>query len=188
MTDVKIPDIEKEVKKIKKNANFVTICIKEHSNIALVLILIPFFIIFAAIYPSWEIPYIHQRLTFVSTNTLEGDGYINETLFDLDKEGNDWEINKSYNFKLVIKPNTDFFGKIIVYLKPSTENGLQIPVVNLQDNSVTFKKGEFSTLEVEVNTSGSESGRYNPCVTIKDNKIQTGYVKDFCDTRQIKID
>ena len=186
MSKTQMPDLEKESKVTKKNVNFIIQFIKNNPIFILCLIII-LMILFIGYSIVYSIPFSDRKLSIVSIYSLSlDDKYINDLIFSFDKEVNDWEINKSYEFSLVVRTNTTFYGKVIIYFRPYTENGLKSPTVGLSKSSFKIYKEKLNEIEGKINTTNSDYGRYNICVIIKDN-AGTGYIKEFCDLRQIHI-
>ena len=96
-----------------------------------IIILFLLMIFFISLFSIKGVPFTDYRLSFISEDSKYSNSInirINETSFDIDKEGEDWVRNNTYPFTIAVKSNTEFFGSVIVYLKPSTENYLHPPI------------------------------------------------------------
>lgn len=187
--DTKIPDLKEESKRIKENKKFLSELVRNNPFISILIILVLILGLFAYMF-FFHIPFTQSKFTITSLNPLaskSSDLIINDSVFSMDKEGKDWLKGKIYNFRWVLKSNTDFDAHVIVYLRPAIENSLKPPIIDLETEDKILKKEDYIEFKGIINTSDSSAGRYNLCGIIKDNNPETGYVKEVCDARQIII-
>lgn len=187
----KTPDLEEESKKVKKNIGFLRkVIIDNPKAVLIILLILALIIFFFFLFTIKNIPFTDYKIGLESSTVMPPkceELRIEESVFSLHNGGKDWEINKAYTFGFVVTSKQDFYGHVILYLRPNEESGLKTPIVLIDRSDIMLKVNDTEEIKGNISTKNVDKGRYNICVLIKDNDIQSGYTYEFCDGRQINI-